>query len=147
MGWNWEDLQKSSVHPSGDSQDPRVGGGILLHPGGEQGPPPNKLEMALMEVCGEGETTASQLGGDTPLGCKQVSWEEQAQAEEERRPKDNPGKKLPLLPLQNTTPTANTMPPVAPSTSDDGFIMVQGQVLGQKTQGSLQGSYSLTEAL
>ena len=65
--------------------------------GGEKGPPPNKLETVPMEVCGEGETAASQRGGDAPLGHKQVSWEEQVQAEEERRPKDNPGRKL-LLP-------------------------------------------------
>ena len=78
-----------------------------------------------MEVCGEGETAMSQGGGDTPLGCKQVSWEEQVQAEEEQRPKDNPGRKLPPPPLRSTMPTA--MPHMAPSTSDDGFITVQGQ--------------------
>ena len=41
--------------------------------GGEKGPPPNKLEMVPMEVCGDGETAVSQGGGDTPLGSKQVS--------------------------------------------------------------------------
>ena len=78
-----------------------------------------------MEVCGEGETATSQGGEDTPLGHKQVSWEGQVQAEEERRPKDNPGRKLPLPPPRSTMPTA--MPHMAPSTSDDGFITVQGQ--------------------
>ena len=78
-----------------------------------------------MEVCGEGETAASQGGGDAPLGRKQVSWEEQVQVEEERRPKDNPGRKLPPPPLCSTMPTA--MPHMAPSTSDNGFITVQGQ--------------------
>ena len=77
-----------------------------------------------MEVCGEWETAASQGGGDTPLGRKQVSWEEQVQAEEEWRPKDNHGRKLPPPPLQSTT--SAVMPPMAPSTSDDGFITVQG---------------------
>ena len=95
--------------------------------GGEKGPPLNKLEMVPMEVCGEGETTVSQGGGDAPLGHKQAFWEEQVQAEEEWRPKDNPRKKLPLPPLRNTMSAATTMPPVAPSTSDDGFIMVQGR--------------------
>ena len=52
-----------------------------------------------MEVCGEGEMTVSQGGGDTPLGHKQVSWEEQVQVEEERKSKDDPRRKLPLLPL------------------------------------------------
>ena len=93
--------------------------------GGEKGPPPNKSETVPMEVCGEGETTASQAGGDTPLGCKQVSWEEQVQAEEEQRPKDNPGRKLPPPPLRSTTSTVT--PPMAPSTSDDAFITVQGR--------------------
>ena len=51
-----------------------------------------------MEVCCEGETAVSQGGGDAPLGHKQVSWEEQAQAEEERKSKDDPRRKLPLLP-------------------------------------------------
>ena len=78
-----------------------------------------------MEVCGEGETAASQGGGDTPLGRKQVSWEEQVQAKEEWRPKDNPGRKLPPPPLRSTTPAA--MPHMAPSTSDNGFITVQGR--------------------
>ena len=92
--------------------------------GGEKGPPLNKSEMVPMEVCGEGETATSQGGGDAPLGCKQVSWKEQVQEEEEWRPKDNPGRKLPPPPLQSTTPAA--MPHMAPSTSDDGFITVQG---------------------
>ena len=61
-------------------------------------PPLNKSEMVPMEVCGKGETAASQGGGDAPLGCKQVSWEEQVQVEEEPRPKDNPGRKLPPPP-------------------------------------------------
>ena len=77
-----------------------------------------------MEVCGEGETAMSQGGGDTPLGRKQVSLEEQVQAEEEQRPKDNPGRKLPPPPPQSTMPTATSH--MAPSTSDDGFITVQG---------------------
>ena len=78
-----------------------------------------------MEVCGEGETAMSQGGGDALMGCKQVSWEEKVQAEEEWRPKDKPGRKLPPPPLRSTTPAA--MPHMAPSTSDDGFITVQGQ--------------------
>ena len=88
--------------------------------GGEKGPPPNKSEMVPMEVCGKGETTVSQGGGDTPLGHKQVPWEEQVQAEEEQRPKDNPGRELPL------PPPRSTMSAVASSTSDNGFITVQG---------------------
>ena len=79
-----------------------------------------------MEVCGEGETATNQGGGDAPLGHLQVSWEEQVQAEEERRPKDNPKRKLPPPPPQNTMSTSITSLPVAPSTSDDGFITVQG---------------------
>ena len=66
--------------------------------GGEKGPPPNRLETVPMEVCGEGETAMNQGGGDSPLGCLQVSWEEQVQAEEERRPKDNPKRNLPPPP-------------------------------------------------
>ena len=57
--------------------------------GGEKGPLPNKSETIPMEVCGEGETAASQGGGDTPLGHRQVSLEEQVQAEEERKSKDD----------------------------------------------------------
>ena len=66
--------------------------------GGEKGPPPNKLDMVPMEVCGEGEMAVSQGGGDAPLGHKQVSWEEQVQAEEERKSKDDPKRDFPLLP-------------------------------------------------
>ena len=66
----------------------------------------------------------SQGCGDIPLGHKQVSWEEQVQAEEGQRPKDNPWRKLPPPPPQSTTSTVT--PPMAPSTSDDGFITVQG---------------------
>ena len=51
-----------------------------------------------MEVCGKGETAMSQGGEDAPLGHKQVSWEEQVQVEEERRPKDNSGRQLPPPP-------------------------------------------------
>ena len=96
----------------------------MLHPRGEKGPPLNKSEMVPMEVCGEGETATSQGGGDTPFGHKQVSWEEQVQAEEERRPKDNPGRKLPLPPLRSTMSVVT--PPMAPSTSDDRFTTVRG---------------------
>ena len=67
--------------------------------GGEKGPQPSKSETVPMEVCGKGETATSKGGGDTPLGRKQVSWEEQVQAQEERRPKDNPGSQLPPPPL------------------------------------------------
>ena len=83
-----------------------------------------------MEVCGEGETATSQGGGDAPLGCKQVSWEEQVQAKEEQRPKDNPGRKFPPPPLRSTTSTVT--PPMAPSTSDDRFITVQEQKFRDK---------------
>ena len=79
-----------------------------------------------MEVCGEGLTATNQGGRDTPLGCPKVSWEEQVLAEEEQRPKDNPKRNLPPLPLQNTPSTSITTPSVAPSTSDDGFTIVQG---------------------
>ena len=95
--------------------------------GGEEGPPPNKSKTVPMEVCGEGETAVSQGGGDTPWGCKRVSWEEQVQVEEECRSKDDPRRELPLPPLKNTTSTATATPPVAPSTNDNGFITVQGQ--------------------
>ena len=78
-----------------------------------------------MEVCGKGETAVSQGGGDACLGRKQVSWEEQVEAKEKRRPKDNPGRKLPPPPPRSTMPAAT--PHMAPSNSDDGFITVQGQ--------------------
>ena len=97
-----------------------------LHHRGEKGPPPNRSEMVPMEVCGEGETAMTQGGGDTPLGCPKVSWEEQVLAEEEWRPKDNPKRNLPPLPPQNTLSASITTPPVAPSTGDDGFTIVQG---------------------
>ena len=126
VGWYRESLQKSSVCPSWDSPDPWVGRRVLLHPGGQKGPPPNKSETVPMEVCGEGETAVSQGGGDAPLGCKQVSWEEKVQVEEERKSKDDPKRGLPLLPLKNTTSTATATAPAAPSTSDGGFIMVRG---------------------
>ena len=79
-----------------------------------------------MEVGGEGETTANQGGGDTPLGRHKVSWEEQVQAEEERRLKDNPQRKLPPPPPWSLASASITTPLVAPSTSDGGFITVQG---------------------
>ena len=100
--------------------------------GGEKGPPLNKSETVPMEVCGEGKTAASQGGGDAPLGHKQVSWEEQVQVEEERKSKDDSRRKLPLLPMQNTTSTTTVKPPVVPSTSDEGFIMVRGQKSQEK---------------
>ena len=93
--------------------------------GGEKGPPLSKSETVPMEVCGKGETAVSQGGGDASLGHKQVSWEEQVQAEEKRRPKDNPRRQLPPPPPLSTMPTAT--PHMAPSTSDNGFITVQGQ--------------------
>ena len=80
-----------------------------------------------MEVGGEGETTANQGGGDAPLGCQKASWEEQVQAEEERRLEDNPQRKLPPLPPWSLATASITTPPVAPSTSDWGFITVQGR--------------------
>ena len=67
--------------------------------GREKGPPPNRLETVLIEVCGEGETAATQGGRDTPLGCPKVSWEEQVLVEEEQRPKDNPKRNLSPPPL------------------------------------------------
>ena len=94
--------------------------------GGEKGPPPNKLETVPMEVCGNGEMAVSHGGGDTPLGHKQVSWEEKVEAEEEQKSKDDPERKLPLPPPRNTTSTATATPPAAPSTSDNGFVTVQG---------------------
>ena len=95
--------------------------------GVEKGSTRNRSEMVPMEVCGEGETAVNQGGGDAPLGCPKVSCEEQVQAEEEWRPKDNPKRNLPPPPPQNMPSTSITTPPVAPSTSDDGFTMVQGQ--------------------
>ena len=80
-----------------------------------------------MEVGGEGETTANQGGGDAPLGHRKASWEEQVQAEEEWRLKDNPQRKLPPPPPWSLASASITTPPVAPSTSDGGFITVQGR--------------------
>ena len=80
-----------------------------------------------MEVGGEGETTTNQRGGDSPLGLQKASWEEQVQAEEERRLEDNPQRKLPPLPPWSLASASITTPLVAPSTSDGGFITVQGQ--------------------
>ena len=79
-----------------------------------------------MEVGGEGETVANQGGGDAPLGCQKASWEEQVQAEEERRLKDNPQRRLPPPPPWSLASASITTPLVAPSTSDGGFITVQG---------------------
>ena len=89
--------------------------------------PPNRSEMVPMELGDEGETAVNQGGGDTSLGCRQVSWEEQVQAEEEQRSKDNPKRNLPPPPPWSLTSASITMPLVAPSTSDDGFITIQGQ--------------------
>ena len=95
--------------------------------GGEKGPPLNRSGLVPMEVGGEGETAANQGGGDAPLGCRKASWEEQVQAEEERRLEDNPQRRLPPPPPQSLASASITTPPVAPSTSDGGFITVQGQ--------------------
>ena len=79
-----------------------------------------------MKVGGEGETAVNQGGGDAPLGHRKASWEEQVQAEEEWRLKDNPQRKLPPLPPWSLVSASITTPLVAPSTSDGGFITVQG---------------------
>ena len=92
--------------------------------GGEKGPPPINFEMVPMEVCGKEGMAASQEGGDAPPGHKQVSCEEQDRAEEEQASTEDPQRILPLPPSQDTTSTS--MPPVAPSTSDDGFTLVRG---------------------
>ena len=67
--------------------------------GGEKGPPPKVSEMVPMEVCNEAGAAASQGGGDAPLGCKHISWEEQVWAEEERMSTGAPRRELPP-PLQ-----------------------------------------------
>ena len=105
--------------------------------GGEKGPPPNRLGLVPMEVGGEGETAADQGGEDAPLGHRKASWEEQVQVEEERRLEDNPQRKLPPPPPWSLALASITTPPVAPSTSDGGFITVQGWKSWDKTQGSL----------
>ena len=63
--------------------------------GGEKGPPPKDSETVPMEVCGKEEMAVSQGGGDTLLSHRQVSWEEQVQAEEELKSMEDPGRKLP----------------------------------------------------
>ena len=68
----------------------------------------------------------NQGGGDAPLGRLKVSWEEQVQAEEEQKSKDNPGRKLPPPLPQSLMSASITTPPVASSTSDEGFVTVQG---------------------
>ena len=93
--------------------------------GREKGPPPKNSETVPMEVCSEAGAAASQGGEDAPPGHRQVSWEEQVQAEEERMSTEDPQRKLPLPPLLDTTSTAT--PPVAPFTSDDGFTPVWGR--------------------
>ena len=95
--------------------------------GGEKGPPLNRLGPVPVEVGGEEETAMNQGGGDAPLECQKASWEEQVQAEEEWRLKDNPQRELPPPPPQSLASTSITTPPVAPSTSDGGFITVQGR--------------------
>ena len=62
--------------------------------GGEKGPPPKNSEMVPMEVCNEVGAAASQGGADAPLGHKQVSWEEQVQAEEEQASTGDPRREL-----------------------------------------------------
>ena len=127
MGWNWEELQESwatlletlKIHGLKEEYDYIIGG--------QKGPPLNRLEPVSMEVGGEGETAANQGGGDAPLGCRKASWEEQVQVEEERRLEDNPQRKLPPLPPWSLVSASITIPLVAPSTSDGGFITVQGQ--------------------
>ena len=44
--------------------------------GGEKGDPPKVPETVPMEMCSEAGAVASHGGGDTPLSCKHVSWEE-----------------------------------------------------------------------
>ena len=94
--------------------------------GGEKGPPPNRSGLVPMEVGGKGETAVNQGGGDASLGRQKASWEEQVQVEEEWRLKDNPQRKLPPLPPRSLASASITTPLVAPSTSDGGFITVQG---------------------
>ena len=66
--------------------------------GGEKGPPPKVSEMVPMEVCNEVGAAASQGGGDAPPGCKDISWEEQVRAEEERASTGAPRRELPPPP-------------------------------------------------
>ena len=94
---------------------------------GEKGPPLNRSGLVPIEVGGEGETAADQGGGDAPLGRRKASWEEQVQAEEERRLEDNPQRKSLPPPPRSLVSASITTPPVAPSTSDGGFITVQGR--------------------
>ena len=92
--------------------------------GGEKGPPPKVSEMVPMEVCNEAGAAASQGGGDAPLGCKHISWEEQVWAEEEWVSTGVPRRELPPPPQWGTASTST--PSVSPSTDDDGFIPAQG---------------------
>ena len=80
-----------------------------------------------MEVGSEGETAVNQGGGDAPLGCQKGSWEEQVHSEEEWRLEDNPQRKLLPPPPQSLASASITTPLVVPSTSDGGFITVQGR--------------------
>ena len=66
----------------------------------------------------------NQGDGDAPLKLRKASWEEQVQAEEERRLEDNPQRKLPPRSLASASITT---PPVALSTNNGGFITVQGR--------------------
>ena len=67
--------------------------------GGEKGPPSKVSETVPMEVCNEVGAAASQRGGDAPLGCQHISWEEQVWAEWERASTGTPRRELPP-PLQ-----------------------------------------------
>ena len=121
-----EELQESPGHPPGNSEDPRSEEEYDYIIRGKKGPPPNRSGLVPMKVGGEGETTTNQGGGDAPLGLQKASWEEQVQMEEEQRLKDNPQRKLPPPPPWSLASASITTPPVAPSTSDGGFITVQG---------------------
>ena len=92
--------------------------------GGEKGLPHKNMETVQMEVCNKAGAAASQGGGDAPQGHKQVSWEEQVWAEEERVSTGDPRRELPQ-PLQQGTASTSTSS-VAPSTNDDGFTPVRG---------------------
>ena len=127
MGWNWEELQESLGHPPGTLKIHGLKEEYDYIIGGEKGPPLNRSGLVPMELGGERETAMNQGGGNAPLGLRKASWEEQVQAEEEQRLEDNPQRKLPPPPPWSLASASITTPPVAPSTSDGGFINVQGR--------------------
>ena len=99
--------------------------------GGKKGKPLNIPNTVPMEVGGEPQTeeagaAASYGGGNAPLPCKHLMWEEQVQMQDDeaQSSREVPQRELPPPPPWRSMTAISAM---ASSMDDEGFTMVQGR--------------------